>query len=91
MNNKYKLTQEENIFLAKKLLVVSIYSGARIEGVNVTFPETQAILNGVNVSHLKLEDINVIQNLRDAWRYTLSSFEEPFSLDVICKINESVS
>ena len=91
MNNKYKLTQEENIFLAKKLLVASIYSGARIEGVNVTFPETQAILDGVNVSHLKLEDINVIQNLRDAWRYTLTSIEEPFSLDVICKINENVS
>lgn len=91
MENKYKLTQEENIFLAKKLLVASIYSGARIEGVNVTFPETQAILDGVNVGRLKLEEINVIQNLRDAWRYILSSIGEPFSLDIICKINENVS
>lgn len=91
MDNKYILSQEENIFLAKKLLVTSIYSGARIEGVNVTFPETQAILDGVNVGRLKLEDINVIQNLRDAWRYTLACIEEPFSLDVICKINENVS
>ncbi len=33
--DKYHLTKEENIFLAKKLLVASIYSGARIEGVNV--------------------------------------------------------
>ena len=91
MDNKYKLTREENMFLAKKLLVASIYSGAKIEGVNVTFPETQAILNGINVSRLKLEDINVIQNLRDAWRYVLSCVEEPFSLDTICKINEHVS
>lgn len=91
MDNKYKLTLEENIFLAKKLLVASIYSGAKIEGVNVTFPETQAILNGINVSRLKLEDINVIQNLRDAWRYVLSCVEDPFSLDTICKINEHVS
>ncbi len=91
MDNKYNLTREENIFLAKKMLVASIYSGAKIEGVNVTFPETQAILNGINVSRLKLEDINVIQNLRDAWRYVLSCVEDPFSLDTICKINEHVS
>lgn len=91
MKDKYKLTKEENLFLAKKLLVASIYSGARIEGVNVTFPETQAILEGANVARLKLDDINVIQNLRDAWKYTIAYADEPFSLDFICKINEYVS
>ena len=39
MDNKFNLTVEENVFLAKKLLVGSIYSSAKIEGVNTTFPE----------------------------------------------------
>ena len=31
MLNKFNLTKEENLFLAKKLLVNSIYSSARLE------------------------------------------------------------
>ena len=49
MEDKYNLTLEENIFLAKKMLVSNIYSSAKLEGCNVTFPETQTILDGVNV------------------------------------------
>ena len=37
MNNKYNLTIEENIFLAKRNIVDNIYSNARIDGLNVTF------------------------------------------------------
>lgn len=33
--DKYKLSKEKNIFLAKKMLVSSIYSSAKIEGLNV--------------------------------------------------------
>ena len=38
---KYNLTLQENVFLAKKKIVENIYSNARIEGCNVTFPETR--------------------------------------------------
>lgn len=34
--DKYNLTLDENIFLSKKMLVSSIYSSAKIEGLNVT-------------------------------------------------------
>lgn len=47
MQDKYNLTLEENIFLAKKMLVSNVYSNARIEGCNATFPETETILNYV--------------------------------------------
>ena len=66
MQDKYDLTQQENVFLAKKMLVNNIYSNAKVEGCNVTFPETETILNGVNVPNLKLDDIQCILNLRDA-------------------------
>ena len=73
MENKFHMTLEENLFLAKKILVESVYNTAKLEGVNTTFPETEAILNGVNVPGAKLDDIQVILNLRDAWRDVLAS------------------
>lgn len=89
--DKYNLTLKENVFLAKKMLVSSIYSSAKIEGLNVTFPETQTILEGVNVPEVKLSDITCILNLRDAWSYVLSNLEIMTNLDFICKVNSFVS
>ena len=91
MEDKYNLTLEENIFLAKKMLVSNIYSNAKIEGCNVTFPETQTILDGVNVTNVKLDDIQCIFNLRDAWKYLINNVTEEFNIDFICKINEFVA
>ena len=91
MNDKFKLTREENVFLAKKLLVNSIYIGARIEGINVTFPQTDAIVNGINVPGLTVDEILVIRNLRNAWQYTLKNIDKPFDIDFVNKINEDVS
>ena len=44
MYNKYNLTKEQNIFLAKRNIVDNIYANARMEGLNITFP--QALFNG---------------------------------------------
>lgn len=89
--DKYKLSKGENIFLAKKMLVSSIYSSAKIEGLNVTFPETQTILDGINVSKVKLDDITCILNLRDAWNYVINNIDEEVNLDFICMVNSFVS
>ena len=91
MNNKYKLTLEQNIFLAKRNIVDNIYCNARMEGINVTFPQTQTILDGVNVPNLKIDDIQCILNLRDAWKYLINNISEEFCLNFICKINEYVA
>lgn len=89
--DKYNLTVEQNIFLAKKLIVENIYNSARLEGCNVTFPDTKTILDGISVANLKMSDVEVILNLRDAWKYLIENIEEPFNLDFICKINYFVS
>lgn len=91
MKDKFNLTLEENVFLAKKQLISSIYMSAKIEGLNVTFPETQTILEGVNVSNVKLDEINTILNLKDAWKYVFDNIEEEVSLDFILKVNSFVS
>ena len=91
MLDKYNLTKKENVFLAKKVLVSSIYNSAKLEGINTTYPDTKTILDGANVPSLRLDEINCILNLRDAWNFVLSNIDESITLDFICKINSFVS
>ena len=91
MENKYNLTLEQNIFLAKRNLVDNIYANARMEGLNITFPQTKTILEGVNVPNLKIDEIQCILNLRDAWKYVINHIKEEFNIKFICKINEIVA
>lgn len=91
LENKYNLSLKENIFVAKKLLVQNIYNSAKLEGCNVTFPETQTILDGVSVGGLKISDVEVILNLRDAWKYLLATIEETLTLESMNKINKYVA
>lgn len=91
MTDKYRMTQEQNIFVAKRGLVDYIYNGAKLEGCNVTFPETCTILEGVNVGSVTLDDIQTILNLRDAWRFVMATADHPFTLDYLCRINGHIS
>lgn len=91
MSDKYHLTKKENVFLAKKVLVSSIYNSAKLEGINTTYPDTKTILDGANVPSLRLDEINCILNLRDAWNFVLSNIDEDITLDFICKVNSFVS
>ena len=91
MTDKYNLTLEQNIFLAKKLITDSIYNSAKLEGCNVTFPDTQTILDGMSVPNIKISDIECVLNLRDAWNFLLKNLEQPFDLGFACKINSFVS
>ena len=43
MENKFNLTREQNIFVAKRNIVDYIWKSANLEGIGVTYPETQAI------------------------------------------------
>lgn len=86
-----KLTREQNIFLAKKTFVELVYNTAYIEGCNVTFPQTQTIIDGAVINGITVDDIQTVLNLRDGWKYCIQSINEPLTLEYICKINEYVS
>ncbi len=89
--NKYSLTKEQSLFIAKKKWDENIYCGMKMENRAVTFPQTQTILNGVNVPNVALDDIQAILNMRDAWKYLISSIDEPITLYYICKLNEYIA
>lgn len=90
-SNKYNLSQEQSLFLAKKKWDENIYCGMRMENRAVTFPQTQTILNGVNVSSVQLDDIQAILNMRDAWKYLISTVDFPVTLEYMCRLNEFIA
>ena len=75
------------ISIIKKL----IYMASKIEGLNLTKEEVSNILDGVNVPHVKIDEINTILNLRDAWKFILDNINEEVSLELILKVNSYVS
>lgn len=85
------LTRQQNIFLAKKIFTELVFNTAYIEGCNVTFPQTQTIIDGAVVSGISVDDIQTVLNLRDGWKFIISSVDEPLTLEYICKVNEYVS
>ena len=89
--DKYHLTSEQSRFLAKKKWDENIYCGMKMESRAVTFPQTQTILNGVNVPEVLLDDIQAILNMRDAWRFLLSTLDEPVTLEYLCRLNEFIA
>lgn len=45
----------------------------KVENRAVTFPQAQTILISVNVLNIQLDDIQAILNMRDAWKFLLST------------------
>lgn len=90
MENKYNLTAEQNIFVAKRNIVDYIWKSANLEGIAVTYPDTQTIYDGFSVSGYKLEEINAINNLKKAWQFILNDIGIALNFAYICKINELV-
>lgn len=87
MKNKFALTQEQNIFVAKRNIVDYIYKSANLEGIHVTFPETQAIFDGVGVEGVNVEDIIKINNLKRAWQFMLDTLDRLTDFDYLCRLN----
>lgn len=85
--DKYNMTPEQSMFLAKKKWDENVYCGMRMEARNITFPQTKTILQGVNVPSVQLDDIQAVLNMRDAWRFLLSTVAQPVTLSYLCQLN----
>lgn len=88
--DKYKMTQKDNILFAKRNIVDSIYSEAKLEGIGVTFPGAYEIFNGRAVAGLSVDDTIKINNLKHAWEFILNTLDYPIDLPYIRKINSEV-
>ena len=89
--DRFHLTPEQSLFLAKKKWDENVYCGMKMENRAVTFPQTQTILNGINVPNVQLDDIQAILNMRDAWKFLLSTVNEEVTFEYWCKLNEYIA
>ena len=89
--DKFHLTPAQSLFLAKKKWDENVYCGMKMENRAVTFPQTQTILNGVNVPNVQLDDIQAILNMRDAWKFLLNTVDEEVTFEYWRKLNEYIA
>ena len=90
MIDKYDMTKEQNIFFAKRNIVDSIWKSSHIEGIDITYPETQKIYDGGNVARLRIDEIQTINNLKHTWLFILNSIDVKNDLNLLKSINSLV-
>jgi len=90
MQPKFNMTREQNIFVAKRNIVDYIYKSAKLEGLGVTYPDTEAIFNGAAVSGVKVSDVIAVNNLKHAWQFLLDTLDVPLDYAFVCKLNQFV-
>jgi len=88
--DKFTMTREQCVFYAKRNIVDYIWKNAKMEGIDVTYPDTYAIYNGMSVAGLSVDGIVTINNLKHSWRFILKALDYPTDFALICNINETV-
>ena len=84
------MTVEQNIFVAKRNIIDYMWKSARLEGIGVTYPDTEAIFNGLTVQGVSVKDTVAINNLKHSWNFVLENVDYPTDYPFICKINQIV-
>ena len=90
MEARYHMTREEMLFVVGRNIVDYIWKSARLEGLAVTYPDTEAIYNGMGVHGVKVSDIVAVNNLKHAWQFVLDMLDEPTDYSFVCKVNRCV-
>lgn len=88
MKNKFNLTREQNVFVAKRNIVDYIWKSANLEGIDVTYPETQVIYDGGVVNGLTVDKIITINNLKYAWQFILENEGIEYDFKALCHLHK---
>lgn len=81
-----------NTDFAKRNLVDTIYKQAVLEGVAVTFLDTETIIAGGKINGVSADDIQKVNNLKHAWQFILDEDVVASKTDysMLCLINRLV-
>lgn len=90
IKNKYNMTIDENIFVAKRNIVDYIWKSASLEGIAVTYPQTEVIFDGLAVNGMRINDINAIVNLKHAWQFIIENIDYSLDFRYLSQINKLV-
>lgn len=87
---KFAMTKEENIFWAKRNLVDYIWKSANLEGIAVTFPETQTIVEGISVQGKSIDDINNVVQMKHGWQKLFETIDKELTLDYVKELHREL-
>ena len=90
IENKYKMSVEENVFYAKRNLIDSMWKSANLEGIAVTYPQTEMIFEELAIQNMYIKDINAIINLKHAWYFILENVKYPIDIPFILKVHQLI-
>ena len=90
MESKFFMTREENIFVAKHNIIDYIWKSVKREVLGVTYPDTEAIFNGMRAPNVKVEEIVAVNNLKHAWQFLLDNLDVPSDYNYMCHLNKIV-
>lgn len=87
---KFKMTQLENVMYAKRNLVDYIWKSANLEGVMLTFPETDSIYNGFISQGISVSDFLLVNNLKRAWSFIFDTIDYPLDFDYVTYLHGKI-
>ena len=88
MENKFNLTREQNVLVTKRNIVDYIWKSANLEGIRLTYTETQTIYDGGIVNGLTVDKIIAINNLKYAWQFILENEDIEYDYKALCQIHK---
>ena len=89
MNNKFNLTREKNIFIARRNIVDYIWKSANLEGIKISYPQTQVIYDQGIINGLTVLEVITVNNLKYAWDYILKD-NLSYDFKVLCHLHKLV-
>lgn len=88
--NNIKPNFKKAIFYTKKQLPDFVSDAMNLEGIAVTVPEVQTLLEGISIGGHKQSDITITNNQIEAWKSLFNSLEEnkfEVSKSFTCKLH----
>lgn len=85
----YSMTADETVFYIEKNIAELVFSGAKLDDMPITLPETRQILEDLSVAGVKPSDIASVLNLKNAFQYVEKDVGH-FEFNDILKIHELI-
>ncbi len=90
VQNKYRMTVNQNLYVAKRNIIDYIWKSACLEGRNITFHQAQSVCAGGIINGVLRDDVVVVNNLKHAWQCIFETLNHSMDLAYICHLNQVV-
>lgn len=90
LHNKYRMTVEQNLYVAKRNVVDYIWKSACLEDRSITFHQAQSVCDGGMINGMPRDDVITVNNLKHAWQLVFERVDRPIDITYICRLNQVV-